>query len=192
MEDEPGTTLLTIAGDGPGGVVLETPYGTPLAEVLALCGYEPNSTVLLGGYHGVWLPPDEVARRLISRVDLGNVGASIGAGIILPLDRQSCPVVLTARIVEYLAGQSARRCGPCKHGMPALATSLGVLAASGGYAAAQRSTELMTTINRRGACAHPDGTVRLVASLLRAFPEEINQHERGRCAYGSSIPVGAR
>ena len=53
---EPGTTLLTVAGDGPHGAVIEAPYGVGLGEVLEFCGYDPASAVLLGGYHGTWVP----------------------------------------------------------------------------------------------------------------------------------------
>jgi hypothetical protein len=74
--EEPGTTLITIAGDGPGGVVMEVPLGTPLADVLQLCGYEPDVTVLIGGYFGTWLAPHEVATRLLSRVDMAAAGAA--------------------------------------------------------------------------------------------------------------------
>jgi NADH:ubiquinone oxidoreductase subunit F (NADH-binding) len=191
-DQEPGTTLLTIAGDGPGGVVLEVPFGTPLSSVLETCGYERDCTVLLGGYHGAWLRSDEVVQRRVSRTDLIAAGATIGAGIILPLDRQSCPVVLTARIVEYLAGQSARRCGPCKHGLPALAESVGLLADRGGFAPARRATELLTVLSRRGSCAHPDGTIRLVSSLLKAFPDEVTEHERGRCNFAQTNAMVTR
>lgn len=179
--DEPGTTLLTIAGDGPGGVVMEVPLGTPLADVLRLCGYEPDVTVLMGGYFGAWLPPHEVGVRVLSRADMKAAGASLGAGIILPLDRESCPVVLTARIVEYLAGQSARRCGPCKNGLPALAEAVSLLADRGVPTATRRIQQLSEVVTGRGACAHPDGTVRLVRSMLASFPDEVLAHEHQRC-----------
>jgi len=179
--DEPGTMLLTVAGDGPGGIVLEVPLGTRLAEVLQLCGYEPDVTVLMGGYFGVWLPPHQAAARRLSRADLKAAGAGLGAGIILPLDRQSCPVVLTARIVEYLAGQSARRCGPCKHGLPALAEALALLADRGVASATPRITQVADVVSGRGACAHPDGTIGLVRSMFRAFPDEVLAHEHQQC-----------
>lgn len=187
--DEPGTTLLTVAGDGPGGVVLEVPLGMPLAEVLRLCGYEPDITVLLGGYHGTWLPPEQARLRRMSRNDLATVGATLGAGIVLPLDRQSCPVTLTAAVVDYLAGQSARRCGPCKNGLPALAEACIHLAQGSGPGARERIEQVAGVVNGRGACAHPDGTVRLVASLLRNFGSEIAAHERGVCEIAAGVGV---
>ncbi len=187
--DEPGTTLLTIAGDGPGGVVVEVPLGIPLADVLRLCGYEPDITVLLGGYHGTWLPPHQVVRVRMSRADLTSVGATLGAGIVLPLDRRACAVTLTAAVVDYLAGQSARRCGPCKNGLPALAEACSRLASGAGPDATERISALAGVVTGRGACAHPDGTVRLVRSMLTSFPAEVAAHERGRCELAAGVGV---
>jgi NADH:ubiquinone oxidoreductase subunit F (NADH-binding) len=182
LPHEPGTALLTVAGDGPGGVVLEVPYGVELHRVLEYCGYALDGPVLMGGYHGTWLPAEEVARRRISRTDLACAGATLGAGVLLPLDPASCPVDITARIVEYLAGHSANRCGPCKNGLPALAQALDLLARGSDRTASSRVKELSTIINGRGACTNPDGTARLVRSLFRAFPEEIAAHEHTRCS----------
>jgi NADH:ubiquinone oxidoreductase subunit F (NADH-binding) len=187
LPDEPGTTLLTVAGDGPGGVVLEVPFGVELHRVLEYCGYATDGPVLMGGYHGTWLPADEVGRRRISRADLTAAGSSLGAGVILPLDPASCPVTVTARIVEYLAGHSAGRCGPCKNGLPAMATSLDMLARGSDRSTSTRVKELASIVSGRGACAHPDGTVRLVRSLYRAFPHEVAAHEHARCGVVSRL-----
>jgi NADH:ubiquinone oxidoreductase subunit F (NADH-binding) len=187
--DEPGTTLLTVAGDGPGGVVVEVPLGVPLTDVLRLCGYEPDITLLLGGYHGCWLPPAQTVLRRFSRADLEAVGATPGAGIVLPLDRHSCPVSLTAAVVEYLAGQSARRCGPCKNGLPALADACDWLARGGGPQASARVEQLVGLVTSRGACAHPDGTARLVRSMLASFPTEVEAHQRGSCDLAAGVAV---
>jgi NADH:ubiquinone oxidoreductase subunit F (NADH-binding) len=187
LPDEPGTALLTVAGDGPGGVVVEVPYGVELHRVLEYCGYGTGAPVLVGGYHGTWLPADEVAERRVSRADLALVGATLGAGVVLPLDPASCPVEITARIVEYLAGHSAGRCGPCKNGLPALAETLDVLARGSDRTTTARVKELASLVTGRGACAHPDGTVRLVRSLFRAFPDEVAAHEHARCALTSRL-----
>jgi hypothetical protein len=168
-----------VAGDGPGGVVIEAPHGVRIAEVLQRCGYDANLPVLIGGYHGTWLPVEEVKRRRLTRADLSDAGATLGAGVILPLDPSACPVLMTAQIVEYLAGQSAQRCGPCKFGLPALADAALMLATHGGRPARERMTEVTGLVTGRGACAHPDGTSRMVRSLLTAFPDEVALHERG-------------
>jgi NADH:ubiquinone oxidoreductase subunit F (NADH-binding) len=180
---EPGTTLLTVAGDGPYGAVIEAPYGVGLGEVLQFCGYDPASAVLLGGYHGSWVPVGAASPLSISREQLTGRGLSLGAGVVLPLDARTCPVVVTAGVTGYLAGVAARRCGPCVQGLPALAEAVGALADGAGRAATRRIEDLTALIPGRGACANPDGTSRLVASMLRAFPAEVRTHELGSCSF---------
>jgi NADH:ubiquinone oxidoreductase subunit F (NADH-binding) len=171
-------------------VVVEVPFGARLADVLARCGYEPGP-VVMGGYHGAWLRADEVRRRLVTRADLVAAGAPLGAGVILPVHPSACPVELTAQVVTYLAGQSALRCGPCLNGLPALAKACADLASgTAGEAVLERIEQLVGLLPGRGACAHPDGTVRLVRSLLRSFPEEVAAHLFGPCSHRARITAG--
>ncbi len=95
-----------------------------------------------------------------------EAGCALGAGLVLAVD--DCPVTWTQRLVAYLAGQSAGRCGPCRNGLPALATALGALDDGARHRPGRPSSPAL--VERRGACAHPDGTVRLVRSLLAAYP----------------------
>ena len=178
---EPGTTLLTIAGDGPHGVVLEVPFGVGLGSVLEYCGYAGEAPLLLGGYQGTWVPPGYAPHLPVSRHELAAAGLTLGAGVVLPLDLGTCPISVTAGVMGYLAGASAGRCGPCRNGLPALAQAVAALADGAGRAATRRVEELAGVLPGRGACAHPDGSVRLVASMLAAFPEEVRAHEAGTC-----------
>jgi NADH:ubiquinone oxidoreductase subunit F (NADH-binding) len=175
--DEPGTTLLTLRGDGCFPEVREVAFGTPLAEVLT--GAEMEQSLLLGGYHGTWLRPDALRGLTVSRNDIAAAGATLGAGVMLPLDQGICPLARTAELVEYLAGQSAGRCGPCINGLPAMADEVRALVLGGG--SVRRVEELCGLVVKRGACAHPDGTARLVASMLTRFPEEVESHALGTC-----------
>lgn len=175
--EEPGTTLLTLRGDGMDPEVLEVAYGTPLEDVLDQA--EMTRPLLLGGYHGTWLRPAQLRGLALSRNDIAATGATLGAGVILPLAEGWCPLVRTAALVDYLAGQSAGRCGPCLNGLPAMADALGALVHHGGPV--RRVEELCGLVVRRGACAHPDGTARLVTSMLQRFPEEVDSHSLGSC-----------
>ena len=41
--------------------------------------------------------------------------------------------------------------------------------------------ELTGLVTGRGACAHPDGTARLVTSLLTSLPDQVEEHLGHRC-----------
>jgi NADH:ubiquinone oxidoreductase subunit F (NADH-binding) len=182
--EEPGTRLLSVAADGPGGVVVEVAHGEPLANVLRLCGYEPDQPVLLGGYHGSWLAAEQVQQATISPAALARFQARLGAGVVLPMLPGDCPVTFTAQIVAYLARRRAQRCGPCIKGLPALAEACERLARAESRPAGvtvNRMRELCLLVTGRGACQHPDGTARLVLSMLTTFPDEATAHDHGSC-----------
>ncbi|MGN6574480.1 MAG: NADH-ubiquinone oxidoreductase-F iron-sulfur binding region domain-containing protein [Nocardioides sp.] len=181
-----GTTLLTLRGDTAAPHVVEVPHGTPWREVLGPDDVE--RPVLLGGFHGTWVAPGGLVGLAVDRDELTARELALGAGVVLPLPEGSCPLTRTAAIVDYLAGQSAGRCGPCLNGLPALARTVHELAA--GTSSPGRTEQLIGLVTRRGACAHPDGTARLVSSMLRAFPDEHEVHARGECAF--AVPAGAR
>jgi len=91
--DEPGTTLLTLRGDGWDPEVREVAFGTPLAEVLDEA--EMTRPLLLGGYHGTWLTAAQLRGLAVSRIDIAAAGATLGAGVMLPLAEGWCPLVPT-------------------------------------------------------------------------------------------------
>lgn len=172
---EPGTVLLTVSGER----VVETPTGVPLPRVLRLCGTDLGQGVLVGGYHGRWLSPRQAAAASVSRRSLSSLGATLGAGAVLPLPHDACPVLETARVTGWLAGESAGQCGPCAFGLPALAEALALVADGGGVRALEEVRTRVAAVTGRGACSHPDGAAGFVASALAAFPDEFARHARG-------------
>ncbi|HEX6151551.1 NADH-ubiquinone oxidoreductase-F iron-sulfur binding region domain-containing protein, partial [Nocardioides sp.] len=177
--EEPGATLLTVGSPGSVPTVHEQPYGARLLDVVPRQRH--GRPLLVGGFHGSWATWETVASLRLSATRMRALGTPLGAGVLLSLGPGDCPVELTRRIVTYLAGQSAGRCGPCFNGLPALASAVDAICRGVGGSA--RVEELARLVVRRGACAHPDGTVRLVRSLLSTFVGEVASHASGRCRW---------
>ena len=185
--EDPGTFLLTVTGSDPRTVrhpgVLEAARATPLSTVLAAAGTDQArvAAVLLGGYHGAWVPGTH-RDVLLTSGDLARYGATPGAGVVHVLDRDTCPLALSASVATYLAGQSTRQCGPCVNGLPQLARTLQRLAVPGADPALVAEVgRLRMLVDGRGACAHPDGTARFVASTMWVFADHVADHLRGDC-----------
>jgi len=179
--EDPGTSLFSISGavDHPG--VVEAARGTALSAVLAPAVPHDPVAVLVGGYHGAWLAGWALDTPLTASA-LREHGATVGAGVLHVLGRGTCPLRVAADIAGYLAEESAQQCGPCINGLPRMADALRRLARR------VPDQELPAEIDRmrmlvtgRGACAHPDGTARMVASTMRVFAPHVDRHLAGHC-----------
>jgi len=191
---EPGTTLLTVGGAVGRPGVVEAPLGTPLRIVLTAARAEAPQAVVLGGYHGSWVQP--MPQIPLSRSGVAVAGASFGAGVVLVVGQQTCALGELARVAGWLADQSARQCGPCRFGLPALAADVVTLAAgrpAAGRPAADAAFDHARAVTGRGACAHPDGAARFVTSGLHVLLAEAEAHRRGGCGRPvlGHLPLGA-
>ncbi|HMD94926.1 MAG TPA: NADH-ubiquinone oxidoreductase-F iron-sulfur binding region domain-containing protein [Trebonia sp.] len=185
--DEPGSMLCTIRRADGAPRITEVPLGLPLGPLLG------DGAVLIGGYHGTWVPAAAAARLTLDNKSLGKADARVGAGILITLPPDRCGLAETARVVRYLALESAGQCGPCLNGLPRIAAALTELAGARPRRQARANVERWTgLVTGRGACHHPDGTARFVRSALVTFAAELDRHERGRCSATSAaafLPV---
>jgi len=178
----PGSTLVSVSGAVERPTVLEVPLGSNLRALLREVGAVADpQAILTGGYGGAWLS----ARHLdVPYCDeaLRPLGAAVGAGILVVLPQDACGLAETRRVVEWMANESSRQCGPCAFGLPALAEDLGSLLRGSPDARAvlARLQRRCSVIEGRGACRHPDGVVRLVESALRVFADHVEDHVTGR------------
>ena len=180
------TVLVTVRGAVRSAGVVEVRPGTTIGAILDRCGGtpEPLQAFLVGGYFGCWIPSDGNLGLPLAAEALAPLGASVGARTLVALPRSACGVAASAGVTAYLAGESAGQCGPCVFGLPAVALCLDVIARGGpdARAALERLPTLHAQIARRGACAHPDGTIAFVESALRVFADEIDLHVTGGCS----------
>ena len=179
----PGTALVTVSGAVAGPGVREIEYGTPLSELLTVAGglSEPVHAVLLGGYFGGWATVDEIEQAGLDPAALRARGLSFGCGLIHLLPDAACGVWATSQVMTYMAGESARQCGPCIFGLGAIENALRRLSAgSADDSDLADVSRWADQIAGRGACHHPDGAVGLLKSGLRVFAEEFDLHQRER------------
>jgi NADH:ubiquinone oxidoreductase subunit F (NADH-binding) len=181
--DDPGTVLLTLSGRDH-LVVDEFPVRTTLRHaVTTTLGASAPQALLVGGYGGRWIPWSAATVALhdcLTRC----AGPSIGAGVVHALPAGYCGLQRTAVIAGFLADSSARQCGPCRFGLPAIAEVVSDLARTRARRRDSRRLErFLTEVSGRGACHHPDGAVGLVRSALDTFAEDVAAHLRGRCLH---------
>jgi NADH:ubiquinone oxidoreductase subunit F (NADH-binding) len=187
---DPGSALVTISGAVGAPGVYELAFGTSMTDLLAAAGgsTEPLQALLVGGYFGTWVESARAFRLRLAREDLRSVGCSLGSGVLIALGESGCGLHESARVIEYLAEQSAGQCGPCVFGLRAIADVFGALADGVGHEREyDRLLRWTAEIRGRGACHHPDGAARFVESALSVFGAEIDWHRRERC---TAVPAG--
>jgi NADH:ubiquinone oxidoreductase subunit F (NADH-binding) len=182
--DEPGTLLVTVNGAGADRRVAEVPTGTTIEALADRAGLDLASSpgVLVGGYFGTWLPTAYAAQLPLTHRAMRSAGAALGAGVVAALPADRCGVIETARVAAYLAGHNAGQCGPCVNGLPAIAGALRDLA-QGRWDDDRQWPALerwLSVVPGRGACRHPDGAVRFVATALSTFAADVARHRGGR------------
>ena len=196
---QPGSALVTLSGPVSHPGVYEIEHGASLLSLIEAAGGTTARVraALVGGYAGAFIGAEHLRGVALSDEHLAPHDAALGAGVVLLLSDQACPVAETARVARWLAGQSARQCGPCVHGLDALAATIEEI--SGGMAGAnpeQRVRSLAALVARRGACGHPDGVAHLILSALQAFGADFADHARhgacSACARPAELPLPHR
>jgi NADH:ubiquinone oxidoreductase subunit F (NADH-binding) len=147
------------------------------ASVLSGLGVTPPRAVLLGGMGGTWVEWRDLADLPMDPQELRRRGLSLGAGIIHLLPEGRDGLAESAAILDRLAVESARQCGPCVFGLPSLAASMhqAVRARRGGLLRRpsprhdHKVVAASDLVVGRGACRHPDGAARMAMSAVEVF-----------------------
>jgi NADH:ubiquinone oxidoreductase subunit F (NADH-binding) len=194
-----GSRLVTVTGAVSEPGLIEITSQTTMTGLLQSVGGFTESVrgVLLGGYSGTWARLADVAPLGLDEHRLRERSLTLGAGIVFLLGDSSCPVAEVARVAKWMAAESSGQCGPCIHGLSAIATALQELTSRGDrfatYGQIRRWSEL---VQKRGACAHPDGVARFVTTALDVFSTDFDDHAHHgaceRCAVSSALPTPRR
>ena len=189
-ESEPGTALTTVSGAVAKPAVYEMPMGLRLADLLRAAGTPDDIRgVLIGGYFGSWLSPETAARVHLCNEALRPLDAGFGCGVVAVLPASGCGVVESARVLTWMAAETAGQCGPCVNGLHAIATTFNELArGSGRTDDIAQLKRWATQVEGRGACRFPDGAIRFLRSALELFGADLVRHARRNPCAGSRRP----
>lgn len=179
----PGTLLLTLGGAVQRAGVVEAPAGSTLEEVMTLGGglRGDAQAVLVGGYFGTWHRASALATTVLDAAALQRDGHALGCGVVQVLSQGACGVDATARMLAYLARESAQQCGPCVFGLRAIGdAALSVAQLRGDRGDLERLQRWAGLVAGRGACKHPDGAAQLLRSALTVFADDFAAHATRR------------
>jgi NADH:ubiquinone oxidoreductase subunit F (NADH-binding) len=178
---EPGSALFTVSGAVGRPGVYETGIGVGLKDLVATAGGVSGTprAFLIGGYACAWIGAADAASLTLDEASLRPHGGSLGVGTVAVLPAGACGVCETARVARFLADESAGQCGPCVHGLAAVATEL-----EHPRPDRDRIERWLGQVSGRGACRHPDGTARFIASALNVFAEDLRTHDFAHCGRG--------
>ncbi len=189
---EPGSVLLTVGGAVARPGVHEIELGTPVSAVVDAAGglTDDVSAFLFGGYFGAWVGAEAAWSLPISHDGLARAGVGLGGGVVFAFPANRCGLAETARIARWLAAESAGQCGPCVHGLAAIADELTLLVRSRHHKdGLERLARWADDVTGRGACRYPDGAARFVTSALDTFKADVHLHSSNQGCGAEKHPL---
>ena len=159
-----GTKLYSVCGDCSRPGVYELPFGTPLDELLELCGARDTAAVCVGGPSGTMVDASQFHRRL------GHGDLSTGGAVIV-FDSTRDPLEIAARQLDFFVEESCGTCTPCRVGTVLLRDRLQVvLDGKATDEDLEEIRELGRTMTRASRCGLGQTAARPVLTTLDHFP----------------------
>ncbi len=192
-DEAPGTIVATVVGDVVSPGVGEVEIGTSLGLVIDSVGggVEPGRSVK-AVFSGVANPVVTHAHldTPVSYEGFASIGSGMGSAGFIVHDDTSCMVDAAYRFSRFLAVESCGQCPPCKIGTGAITNSLERIETGAGNDRDLAIIEgWLKRVTDGSRCYLATEEQLVVASLLRAFPEEFAEHlESHRCPRPSSRP----
>ena len=119
-EQSAGYRLFCLCGHIARPGVYEIPFGVTLGEMIQLAGGVGGNgrlqAVLLGGAAGTFVSPSELETPLTFE-GTRAVGATLGSGVIMPIDDSVDLKQILLRIASFFREESCGQCVPCRAGV---------------------------------------------------------------------------
>jgi NADH-quinone oxidoreductase subunit F len=190
--ESPGIAIATVVGDVRHAGVAEVELGTPLAEVIDRIsgGARPGRELkaVLSGVANPVLTAAEIDTP-VAYETMAAVGSGLGACGFIVYDDTADMVAVALMVSRFLYVESCGQCPACKFGTGEVTAYLDHVAHGIGT---ERDIELigarLETVTDANRCYLGTQEKKVIASFLRAFPEDFVGHlERGDIV--ATVPV---
>jgi NADH-quinone oxidoreductase subunit F len=182
-EESPGTVIATVVGDVRHPGVHEVELGVPFADLLERCGGVRPGRRFAAALSGVSNPVlTEADLDLpLTYEDFRARGTGLGAAGFVVYDDTVDMVSVAREVSRFLSVESCGQCPPCKQGTLGITRLLTDIEAGRGrdedLAGISALLRSVTDANR---CYLGTEEQQVVASIMRAFPEDFAAHLEGR------------
>jgi NADH-quinone oxidoreductase subunit F len=188
-----GVVVCTVTGDVARAGVGQVELGTPLGEVIDRIGGgvglgRPIKAVLSGVSNPVLTA--EQLDTPVSYEGMETAGSGLGSCGFVVYDDTTSAVELARIVSLFLYVESCGQCPACKLGTGAITDALDALV-SGGVVGDEIEVigARLRSVTDGNRCYLPVEAQRVVASLLRAFPEEFADAQDGVAPATRGLPV---
>ncbi len=193
LGEDSGTKLFGVSGRVKTPGCWELPMGTPIREILEnhaggmADGYELKG-FLPGGASTDFLLPEHLDLAMDYDVIM-KAGSRMGTGTMIIMDDKVCPVATVRNIIEFFARESCGFCTPCREGLPWIHKILDSIENGRGEPQdidiLNRQAGFLGAIGHTN-CALAPGAIEPLASAMKYFGDEFNQHiEEKQCPYSA-------
>ena len=190
----PGSIVATVVGDVVAPDVGEVELGTPLRAVIDAVGSgtAPGRHVkaVFSGVANPVITADQLDAP-VGYEGFESVGSAMGSAGFIVYDDTACMIGAALRFSRFLSIESCGQCPPCKLGSAEITRLLDQVergrATVADVAAIAGWLDRVTDGSR---CFLATEERRVVASVLRSFPDELAQHlDDGRCPLPGERPM---
>ncbi len=192
----PGTKTFALTGHVRNTGLIEVPFGTTLRHIVfAVGGGVTDSSgaadpagfkaVQIGGPSGGCLTPAHLDLPL-DFDSLKTVGAMIGSGGLVVMNRQTCMVNVAHFFMQFTQNESCGKCVPCREGTKQLLAMLDdIIEGRADAGVLDRLEKLARVVQLSSLCGLGKTAPNPVLSTLRHFRQEYEEHVLHKhCATG--------
>ena len=190
-ETSTGTKTFALTGNIKNAGLIEVPMGTTLREIIFDIGGGVRDggefkAVQIGGPSGGCLTEEHFDLPL-DFDSLSKVGAIIGSGGLVVMDKKTCMVEVARFFMDFTQRESCGKCVPCREGTKRMLEILNrIVDGKGEDGDIELLKELGETISKTALCGLGKTAAGPVLSTIKYFEDEYRAH-----IYDKKCPAGA-